>query len=64
MLRFESSKDLIPIAEGLNRSYEALDRKQFIKSCQYMYQQSLLQSQNAQTMSIEQSESISQGRKK
>ena len=64
MLRFESSKDLIPIAESLNRSYESLNRKQFIKSCQYMYQQSLLQAQDTQTITIEQSESISQGRKK
>lgn len=64
MLRFESSKDLVPIAESLNRSYEEFDRKQFIKSCQYIYQQSLLQSQSMQDMQVEHSESISQGRKK
>ena len=64
MLRLESSKNLIPIAEKLNRCYEAFDRKQFIKNCQYIYQQSLLQSQNIQNISAEQFESISQGRKR
>ena len=64
MLRFESSKELIPIAENLNRNYENLDRQQFIKSCKYLYQQSLLQTQTTQSMSTEQSELFSQGRKK
>lgn len=59
-LRFQSSKDLIPIAESLNRSYESFDKKQFAKSCQYIYQQS----QNIQTILLESSTSIGQGRKK
>ena len=50
----------VPIAESLNRSYEAFDKKQFAKSCQYIYQQS----QNIQTILLESSTSIGQGRKK
>lgn len=39
-LRFESSKDLISIAESLNKSYKVIDKKQYAKSCRYLLQKS------------------------
>ena len=63
-LRVEASKSLIPIAESLNRSYEEFDRQQFIKNCQYLYQQSLLQTKTTKGILSEQPELVSQERKK
>lgn len=64
MLRFEYSKELIPFAENLNRNYENFDRQQFVKDCEYLYQQSLLLTQMTQSMSTEYCEVFRQGRKK
>ena len=64
MLRFESSTQLVSIAESLNKCYEEFSRKQFAKNCQYLYQQSLLKEHTIQSMLTESSELISQERKK
>lgn len=62
MLRFDFSKELIPIIKELYESYKSYDKQQFELSCRYIQEQKVLKSTLAQNDSNEYFELSNHGR--
>ena len=62
MLRFDFSKELIPIIKELYESYKSYDKQQFELSCRYIQEQKVLRSTLAQNDSNEYFELSNHGR--